>query len=407
MDLRNLMSGIAVVIDDALEGVGADDEGKAEIGDRIDEIVEQIEKSWNLPFYKTRKMPPEATWPNLLQAACFILLDWRLWPLGALDLEKEGVKTNIQFLEQARDFFVPVFIFTNENLEDVKNELPPKVYRKDALEKNFVFIRRKSDLFSGDGSLDCSSIEEWIKQNASVYALKTWEKEFFVAKKELFSSMYAKSPNWPSVFWNSYKDDKVDPSSSLMHLINENLHGRMQTNSFKAENFPDNSADVPRGELLALIGATCFRTKEKLPEDEIRCGDLFKQSKGKFLLNLRPDCDCVPRDGQVGNVELYCVEGRKMRDSELCKQYQRETGRFSERVWESVAFSIYEGKSLRFDFRKLSVRKFSELENCRVGRLLHPYITGIQQRYALYQQRQGLPRVPCSAVPQRDHSCLP
>ena len=35
----------------------------------------------------------------------------------------------------------------------------------------------------------------------------------------------------------------------------------------------------------------------------------------------------------------------------------------------------------------------------RVGRLLHPYLTRVQQRYALYTQRQALPRVPPSAVP--------
>ena len=89
-----------------------------------------------------------------------------------------------------------------------------------------------------------------------------------------------------------------------------------------------------------------------------------------------------------------------MGDSELRKQYHE--GHFDERVWESVAFSIHERRSIRFDFRKLRIEKFSHLRDKRIGRLLHPYLTRIQQRYALYSQRQGLPRIPKEAIPP-DH----
>ena len=95
---------------------------------------------------------------------------------------------------------------------------------------------------------------------------------------------------------------------------------------------------------------------------------------------------------------MYCVEGKVMSDLELSKKY--DNGHFPERVWESVAFSVYDRKSLRFDFRRFRVEKFSELRDQRIGRLLHPYLTRIQQRFALYLQRQGLPRIPEAAVPK-------
>ena len=41
----------------------------------------------------------------------------------------------------------------------------------------------------------------------------------------------------------------------------------------------------------------------------------------------------------------------------------------------------------------------SKLRNSRLGRLLHPDITRVQQRHALYMQRQALQRVPKAAVP--------
>ena len=213
--------------------------------------------------------------------------------------------------------------------------------------------------------------------------------------------MYARSPDWPKVFWKTYTDDSVDPSSSLTHLINESLWGRMRTGAFEAEILGTPYADVRREDLLALIGETSFLAQNNLPEDEIRCGDLFQSSEKKFLLNLRPDCDCVPRGGQrIDRVELYCVAGEEMNDQELSEKYQN--GHFEEQVSEGVAFAAYKGRSVRFNFKKLRVKRFAEIKDKRVGRLLHPYLTRIQQRYALYLQRQGLPRIPEAAVPCLD-----
>ena len=344
MELNSLMSGIAVVIDDALEKVTTDEESTDGNEDLIFQIVERLKQEWNLPFYESQEMPPEKTWANLMQAASFILLDWRLWPTGTTELEEEGIRKNVKFLEQAKKYFVPVFIFTNENPEDIEDKLPQEIYRERSSERNFIFLRRKNELMVRD-ELDFSAIEDWIRQNASVYALKTWEREFYAAKKELFGKMYSRSPDWPRVFWKAYKDDSVDPSSSLTHLINDSLRGRIRTNAFEEGILNTFDFDVPREDLQALIGETSFKAQDTLPVNEIRCGDLFRQPSRKFLLNIRPDCDCIPRNGNADEVELYCIEGKNMSDSELGRQYQQEQGHFSERVWESVAFSSTMGRA--------------------------------------------------------------
>ncbi len=397
MDLKKLLSGIAVVIDDAFNNGVTERGGDDQTTDGIFRIVEGIEREWNLPFYKSSTMPPDDTWPNLLQAASFILLDWKLWPDGASQLEKAVVEKNIQFLEQAKNHFVPVFVFTNENQEDVEDNLPECVYDKNSPERNFIFIRQKDQLLNGD-SLDCSDIENWIGNNASVYALKTWENGFRAAKRELFSSMYARSPEWPKVFWKAYVDDGVDPSSSLAHLINDSLTGRMRTDEFEAKILAAPYSDVPADDLRALIGETCLRPNETLPSNEIRCGDLFQSSERKYLLNLRPDCDCIPRSGQkTDKVQLYCVEGEEISDEDIDERYSN--GHFKERIYESVAFAACNGRSVIFTFKSLRLKRFGEISEKRIGRLLHPYLTRIQQRYALYLQRQGLPRVPEGAIP--------
>ena len=91
---------------------------------------------------------------------------------------------------------------------------------------------------------------------------------------------------------------------------------------------------------------------------------------------------------------MYCIEGETIGDSEL--KYRK--GHFVERDDQSIVFVAYEGETIRFRFKKLRIKRFGEVKQFRVGRVLHPVLTRIQQRYALYLQRQGLPAIPEGAV---------
>ena len=137
MNIEDLMSGIAVVIDDAYSRENGDDK------DKIFELVENIEDTWKVPCYKTHEIPSdEKVCRNLLQSASFVLLDWKLWPGGSTELEWEGVKNNIHFLEQAKEYFVPVFIFTNESEEDVIGKLGD-LYDEENPGNNFIYYKEK------------------------------------------------------------------------------------------------------------------------------------------------------------------------------------------------------------------------------------------------------------------------
>lgn len=416
MKIKNLMSGIAVVIDDKLkEGKGSSDD--------IFEIIEGIKKEWEMPFYETHEIPPDSVCDNLLRSASFILLDWNLWgESGGSQLEERGTEKNVKFLEKAKDFFVPVFIFTNQDSSYVADKLG-SLYDQNNSESNFIFIQRKSVLVKESIS---NLIENWIQKNASVYTLKAWEQAFYESKRSLFSSMYKKSPDWPKVFWKSYSDDDVDPSSSMTNLVNYILLGRIRTDIFEKQILDSGSPSVSGEDIKSLMEEASFIRNERLHQNETRSGDVFALPGKKrylinirpdcdegfldvdeddpqkhYLINIRPDCDCIPRqEGQtIDNVELYCIEGKRMSNNEIGKSYEK--GRFVEKIWESISFSLYEGKTIRFDFRKFRTQKFSEVKEHRIGRLIHPYITRMQQRYALYLQRQGLPRVPEEAIPKK------
>ena len=398
MNIKNLISGIAVVIDDAIE------KGSEDTNDKIFQIIKNFENQWEIPFYKIGKIPANSVCYNLLQSAGFILLDWKLWPGNASQLEISGIEANISFLEKAKDYFVPVFIFTNEDISDVVHHLPDVLYDRDNPEKNFIFIKQKEELIQSESS-SLQVIKDWMQKNASVYTLKTWEQAFYKSKRELFSSMYTKSLDWPKVFWKSYKDDNVDPSSSMTNLINNILIGRMELDIFKQEIYTTEIYNIQEQDIKSVWEGASFIRKEDLSENSVKAGDLFEKSEssGNYLLNVRADCDCVPRQGkEIGSVELYCIEGKSMTPEEIETSFMREYGNFNEQVNQAIVFSIHDGKNIRFYFGKLVQKKFSEINNKRVGRITHPYITRIQQRFALYLQRQGLPRIPEEAIQTSD-----
>ncbi|MCY4379916.1 MAG: hypothetical protein OXC39_08860, partial [Candidatus Dadabacteria bacterium] len=341
MNLKILMSGIAVAIDDEFEETDKKKE------DKIFRIVENIEDEWEMPFYKTHKIPPDGYSDSLLRSASFVLLDWKLWRSGSAELEKDGIEKNIRFLEKAKEYFIPVFIFTNENPSDVTDKLPEDLYDAEKSESNFIFIKSKSKLAEKNDIFD--SIGEWIERNASVYALKAWEREFYESKRALFSSMYTKSPDWPKVFWKSYEDDGVDPSSSLANLINDHLSGRFRTDIFEKHILDSGFSGVSLEDLRSLIQNTSFVGNDNLPDNEIRSGDLFIPSEGKYLINIRPDCDCIPRLNvkTADDVELYCLQGKRLSEEKLRESYQNgaysrineQRFRFKVNTWISFSSS--------------------------------------------------------------------
>ncbi len=392
MNIKNLMSGIAVVIDDAY-----DNNPSAKKDDKIFKLVGDIEEAWEIPFYKTHKIPSEEVCDSFLLSASFVLLDWKLWLYDGTELEKIGIEDNIKFLKKARDYFVPVFIFTNESPQDVKNEIQSHdIYDDRHPGKNFIFIRTKRNLKK---QTLLATIQKWVEQNASVYTLKAWEQKLYGAKRNLFSSMYEKSPDWPRVFWSSAKEDHIDPSFSLFDIINNNLLAHMETGIFDEAVLDRKRLLVKKEDIKSVMEGARFIPKEKLPDNNVRAGDIFKEEGNKYLINIRADCDCIPRTGKdIDDIELYCVEGKSMSKKAIGKSYNKNFENFEEKVWQSIVPMICGGKVIEFDLRTNVIEEYSKVKDRRVGRLIHPYITKVQQRYAFYFQRQGLPRIPKKAI---------
>lgn len=372
-------SGIAVIIDDEVNDESTN----------IYQLVEEIE-SEGIPCIKYKSLPDKSSVTNLSQAA-FMILDWRLTPVipGVRVNKQVNAGPNIALIKEVMSkCFCPIFVFTNENKAEVEQLLKDKGI---LLGKNtdMVMVRNKDELL---GSKLFDEVESWIRGNPTVYTLMEWEVVYEAAKKNLFTEFYSYSRAWPKVLWDTFDHDGVPASDELGNMITRNLLSRMSPFQFDDRVFKDDY-DAELNEVRSVLAGEKFVTD--LPENNFRAGDVFKDGR-KFYINIRPDCDCIERNGQA--VDLYLLELSTVGPSKEAKIYQKDHGNFVERHNEAIVFNMYKLKTFSVRFRAVIFKPLSEYADKRIGRLLPPHITRILQRYSVYLQREGLPRIPEAAV---------
>ncbi len=397
MNIEDLFTGVAVIIDDEVKKEEAN----------ISNILRQI-RSKNIPYIAYDTIPDKNIVSHFAGVS-FVLLDWKLdneeiidEGLGGLKipstLKEYNISENIDFLKSLKEkTFTPVFIFTNEEKDTVISELQEhKLYQED--KPNFIFIKNKDEL----AKELFSEVEKWIISNPPVYVLLQWNKGYQLAKNRLFWDFYERSPLWPKILWDCYKADGANMSRELGEIITRNLYTRIPPISFE-ESFLEACASVEpdSGEVRNVLEGERFIKGQYLNSKDIYTGDVYKQEieeentkKIVYWLNIRAQCDLV----RNRNPDLYCLKGRQISDDEI-KNIPFENGEFIEKKNHVIVTCIDDGKIIEFLFRELKIHKWNSIKNNRIGRLLPPYITRIQQLYSVYFQRQGLPRNPDEAFP--------
>jgi hypothetical protein len=399
---ESMFHGIAIVIDDE---VNRDDSN-------IKAIQKQIENE-GCHVVGLEAIPTQKQIENLKSAAFFIV-DWNLYATISEDgknvdavempagLRKQHIAEIITFLKDIRKTrFAPVFIFTNEPVEGVREELKkhPELFNLDD-PSHIVVLEKDQVIAKGVFTV----LLDWLASAPSAYVLKKWENEYEAAKNTLFLDFYNKSVIWPLVLWQNFADDGVAPSIELGNVISRNLMSRMTPFEFDLEPF-DKQFKSAMGEpakyraiLLKVLEGERFLLNERIHTDSISPGDVFKDGQS-YYVNLRPDCDCVPRKGLTqDDVELYLLKGSKLSGGQLTKAYNPAYGTLNEKDSEFSIFAMYDGRSFSFQFQELILKRWGDWSAKRIGRLLPPYVTRLQQRYSTYLQRPGVNRIPSGAV---------
>ncbi len=403
MNIEELFSGVAVVIDDEVNDSSAN----------INKIIAQIEEA-KIPVLKYTSLP-EGDIVSHFQNLSFLLLDWRLIKNNVSDEElEEGVTIpdglqeydateNLAFIESLnQNCFCPVFLFTNEDTSSINTKLKQKGLVVDD-RPSILFVQSKSDL-QDEGAL-FNKVSEWIKATPSIYVLKEWEKEYQSCKTKLFAELHSINPSWPTIMWKNFEADGANKSIEMGELISRNLHSRMTPFEFNND-ILDKESNVPRDELRKVLEGERFLKAMSLHNEDIGTGDLFKneyqdngETKVCYYLNIRAQCDLL-RSSNSNQVELYCLKGRIIDETTINGEggLSIVEGQFVEKINNSVVPFLDGGQIIEFLFYDIKPQKWKDLKDKRVGRLLPPYINRIQQRYSLYMQRQGLPRIPDAAL---------
>lgn len=192
MNIEELFSGVGMVIDDQVFNM--------ESSDKIIRIVENLE-SKGFPLVKYADVP-NVSLVNIAKFS-FVLLDWELVSISdeegnpiphASELEKSARASLLQFIKRIlKDCYLPIFIFSNSGVEDIKKELQDNKIDVDNIP---IFIKSKSDIISDGNVKVMEVISAWIDEMPSIYVLKVWANAVERAKNHTFQQL-GNAKYWP------------------------------------------------------------------------------------------------------------------------------------------------------------------------------------------------------------------
>lgn len=393
MDIDKLMQGVGVIIDDhVMDAVASKNES-------VPNIISFLEHVKHIPLVKYSNLPDIECIRNLRNVS-FLLLDWELTSIrseaglsipGGATLENDNKDEICNFIQNIIDkTCIPIFLFSNESLNDIEEYLKGKrIFVKS--KKSRIFLKHKTDLFKDNKCCVFDEIENWYKETPALYLIKEWSNAYILAETTSFLSMLNKSANWPIIMKQCFVDDDVNVDSEMSHFINQLISANMGNLSFDEHIFDCNNPKINSKELKEILECQCLIHINK--DDSPETGDLYLKDS-IYYINIRPACDCIMRDG-TDDVELYLLSCIGTGDA-----FDPKNGRYIEKSNEAIIGPI-NGQYRKFGFKKLTIVSYNEWKDKRIGRILHPYVTYLTEKYGLYIHRQGLPRVPKEAVPDK------
>lgn len=384
IDIIQLFSGIGVVIDEAINAKESQPNG-------IQKIVQSLNDK-NIPVLTYEELPNEETLSKL-HSISFVILDWNL--SGVQPIPQATVDDNIDFLQKLKETcFVPIFIFSDEDSHTIEVNLSEKGIT--ALNSP-IFIKKKDELDTAEKLFN--EIEKWIKQTPSVYVIKEWEKSTREAKTKMSWSLTEAHPAWPKILMNTIKKDGGNQEMELIEILQGNLNSRLSYPELNINLIKQpNDTGITKEEIRKILECERFVPISSLPNHPY-AGDVYKIGD-KYYINIRPDCDII-RDAKKYNKKMYLLSGEIVDETKIntedTNRITFESGEFIEKNY-CCFVAFINGNILEFSFKELEVRSWNEISFQRIGRLLPPFITKIQQKYSAYLQRQGLPSIPKEAI---------
>ncbi|WP_413853890.1 hypothetical protein [Candidatus Ruminimicrobium bovinum] len=445
MNIKDLLKGIIVVIDDQVNTGNSS----------IKSIVEQLRKD-NFPVVTYTDIP-NINIIESLSYASVIILDWDFNNIDNVIDDNDMTVEERRFLKRAMDksepnkekkielinfltetlgkIFVPIFIFTDQVIDSIKREISD-AHLGSHIDKR-IFIKAKDYLI---GEHLYTEIDNWLKCNNVAYIVKEWDKIAVRNRNKMFLELYNCKADWVSILWKVLSDDtsSLNTHNDLGDFITKNFYNRFHSYKFD-ENYisiQKNSKNIK--EIFTILKHDAFiEYTENNKPDIPYTGDIFKKN-GEYFLNLRAQCDISRKDTSGSfNPNLYCIKGKAVSDEKVIKNYinlKKENDQLKiilgnnepvlidkdcnyEQINKEIQKCInnnflfkygallenkdtilfpyvIENKIINFKINKIEVKQFDSIKDKRIGRIVSPYLTRIQQKTANYIIRQGIMPIP-------------
>ncbi len=383
--LKNFLSATALVIDDEIV-----DEKST-----ISQIISDMEKYGTL-FIKRRDLLDSI---DSISNIAFIVLDWDLTKqedkmelpegvsLGATLQQDNKNKLRTFIKEVISRYFIPIFLFTREDIGLIRAYLEEQDLIKEAINKNRIFLRNKSSLQKENVII---SLNDWLNNSVTVYTYKIMEEAIDEAKHRFFNEMYACDLNWPCHVYQTLKQDNpADINSDFQDFLITAYTSTIDPLVFEAEGF-NKEIDLTEEEILKIYSKIKFLSYKDNCNIGPHPGDIYKLEDGdetEFFVNISASCD-------MRNDKHYFVKGKVSENPQ-------------EKICLYIVKKFMNRQAVCFDFRKTIITKTSSDNNTltegngkdakkykRIGRLLSPYINALQEKYSYYITRTGVLREP-------------
>ena len=383
----SVLSGPVVFIDDQLE----------EEGSQAADLLLEIRKSGRPVAWATSLPSDVDEWFAHWRSLAFVVLDWDLsansgGATGSSTLSDFERQKLFKFVRRLlAEIFCPVFIISAEDTMDILRQLTEQqeFLREDGTLDTRISVHAKSVLM-GD---IVAKLTDLVSQSPALTALKAWEHEYESAKNALFLDLNLIEPDWAAFVWKEAEADGVDPSFELASSINANLASRFNPVVFDEQVIRDYAGQVSGASRRRIAEGRTLIPGKHLASSTVLPGDLFKDPKDPvdvIWMNVSPACHTTGREGEL--VRLHVLKGLRL-DPPKSKSAFKALVNSNRGPNKVLVHSMLHGYPYTFSFGAAEIRSWEELEGMRIGRLLRPYITQIQQMHGAYIQSEGVPGV--------------
>lgn len=381
------LSKLIVVIDDELNIKDSS----------IETIIKDIENN-GACVAKYEAIPDQICWNSFSQASC-IILDWDIKEKAQTNLP-EGVQVGSTFIQNNKDkvvgfikyiiarYFVPIFIFSQENTDEIKRQLNMFLEIANALNKSQLIIKSKQELTIEGISKYFSN---WLKSNNSVLTIKKFDEEICRAKNQFYMDMNAIDSNWVDIAVSTIQaDSSNDYNFELNELLMQLLQGRFNTIDFTDLSFSDTTS-ISKDTIKKLYNSIKYREYKSLPKKKKEyTGDVYLKkdesanNEKEYLINITAECDLRHK----GCLLVPCTKSSQRPTSNMIIDKINEYNIpifLNEDIMNCSFLTYYRiNKVNNFNLLEVEGNKYE-----RIGRLLNPYITILIKRFSNYLSRQG------------------